>query len=45
MSQDAVINLSKEKTSFSQELIKLASEHFQELTDILSEVTNFPVVR
>ena len=44
MSQDAIYTLNKEKSPFSQELIKLAADHFQELTDILSATTSFPYV-
>lgn len=44
MSQDAVFSLSKERTSFSQSSIKQASDQFQEVTDVLSEVSDFPHV-
>eukprot|EP00095_Tigriopus_kingsejongensis_P010905 maker-scaffold348_size200312-snap-gene-1.16 protein:Tk10905 transcript:maker-scaffold348_size200312-snap-gene-1.16-mRNA-1 annotation:"AT27402p" len=44
MSQDAVFSLSKEKSTFSLDSIKQASDQFQEVSDVLSEVTNFPHV-
>lgn len=44
LSQDAVFNLAKDKSSLGQDLIRRASDHFQELSVILSYIRDFPMV-
>ncbi len=46
LTQDAVISLGKERPSAAaqQELLKAASDNFQELNDVLSDVGQFPLV-
>jgi len=44
LTQDASVELTKEKSTWNQELIDTASEHLQTLTDILSEEFLYPHV-
>ena len=44
ITQDSVVQLSKEKVAFSQELVTVITEQLQNLTDILSEDILYPHV-
>ena len=44
ITQDASVELSKERTSIDKELIEVASDQLQALTDVLSEEYKFPHV-
>ena len=44
MTQDASVELTKENSTWNQELINAAAEHLQTLTDILSEDFKYPHV-
>ena len=44
ITQDSVVQLSKEKVAFSQDLVNITTEQLQNLTDILSEDIAYPHV-
>ena len=44
ITQDASVELSKDRTSIGEELVRLASDQLQVLTDILSDEYKFPHV-
>ena len=44
LTQDASVELTKEKSTWNQELIISATDHLQTLTDILSEDFQYPHV-
>ena len=44
ITQDSVVQLSKEKVAFSQDLVNVITDQLQNLTDILSEDIAYPHV-
>ena len=44
ITQDASVELSKERTTIGKDLIEVASDQLQALTDVLSEEYKFPHV-